>query len=138
MKLSYKDYKNNVTIFAAEDGINTHAFDISFDGMKFICLSELETYIENEISYALDLDDNIGNIENIDIIESIALRYSEFIVNYKEDFKRFLDENLKNTNYDFQAYCEDLENQYFCTGNFRYELSKFKTKSGHTEEFRYD
>lgn len=55
----------------------------------------------------------------------------------KANFKRFLKENLITDIYNFEAYCKDLETQFGNTGIREYELSKFETKSGNTEIFRY-
>lgn len=55
----------------------------------------------------------------------------------KANFKKFLKQNLKTDIYNFEAYCQDLEIQYGNTGIREYELSKFETKSGNTELFRY-
>ena len=55
----------------------------------------------------------------------------------KKDFKKFLDENLKNKQYCFEAYCNELETQYGNTGIREYELSRFESKSGNPELFSY-
>lgn len=55
----------------------------------------------------------------------------------KAKFKRFLKENLKTDIYNFEAYCNDLETQFGNTGIREYELSKFETKSGLPEIFKY-
>lgn len=55
----------------------------------------------------------------------------------KKDFKKFLNENVKSKNFDFEAYCEDLEQQFYETGRKQYELSKFESKNGQTILFDY-
>ena len=55
----------------------------------------------------------------------------------KANFKKFLKQNLKTDIYNFEAYCNELEIQFDNTGIREYELSKFETKSGNTELFRY-
>lgn len=52
-------------------------------------------------------------------------------------FKTFLDENMKNPNYNYDACLEDLELQHGNTGGCEYELSPFETKSGRPETFSY-
>ena len=56
----------------------------------------------------------------------------------KQDFKKFLDKNVKNEYYNFEAYIFDLEKQVGETGNNYYELSKFESKSGQIEIFRIE
>ncbi len=55
----------------------------------------------------------------------------------KQNFKQFLDDNLKTKNYNLEAYLDDLQTQYGNTGIAEYELSNKETKSG-TTEFYYD
>lgn len=54
----------------------------------------------------------------------------------KAAFKKFLDKNVKNEYYNFEAYIFDLEKQVGETGVNYYELSKNESKSGQTEIFR--
>ena len=59
------------------------------------------------------------------------------IIKNVENFKDFLDKNLKIDYYDFNAYLEDLEKRYFETSFTTYELKRHETKSGQIELFFY-
>ena len=55
----------------------------------------------------------------------------------KERFKRFLDKYVKNENYNFNAYIDDLTSQWYNTGILEYELSSAESKTGNAELFNY-
>ena len=55
----------------------------------------------------------------------------------KENFKKFLNEYVKNKNYNFNAYVEDLTSQWSNTGILEYELSSAESKDGIPHLFRY-
>lgn len=55
-----------------------------------------------------------------------------------ENFKNWLDKNLKSECYNFEACLDELETRYCATSNKWYELSKFETKSGLPEIFTYN
>lgn len=62
----------------------------------------------------------------------------------KDEFKAWLEENLKDTGRNdiwtrnsFKAHCEDLERQHNTTGQNCYELTHLETASGNPEEYSY-
>lgn len=73
---------------------------------------------------------NLNKKHNIK--EDIKMKYN------KKEFKDFLKNNVKDfESINFDAYCEDLENQYDQTGSNCYELSKFESKTNKPELFYY-
>ncbi len=56
----------------------------------------------------------------------------------KENFREFLDNNLKIENYDFNTYLDDLETQYGNTGMKEYELSRLESKTGNPVLYNYE
>lgn len=62
----------------------------------------------------------------------------EILDSLKSRFKKFLDNNVKAKEYNFEAYLDDLTTQYGNTGNTEYELSSSESKSGNPEIFNYD
>lgn len=55
----------------------------------------------------------------------------------KERFKSFLDKYVKNGDYNFEAYIDDLVNQWGNTGILEYELNSAESKTGNAELFNY-
>lgn len=56
----------------------------------------------------------------------------------REKFLNWLKDKCKYDYFDFNAYLEDLEKQYFNTGSSIYELSSIESKTGLPEFFYYD
>lgn len=55
----------------------------------------------------------------------------------KERFKSFLDKYVKNGDYNFEAYIDDLINQWGNTGMLEYELSSAESIDNNTHTFNY-
>ena len=79
-------------------------------------------------------EDSIEDAKNDSIKKGL---YSESSTSLRERFKKFLDNNVKNKDYNFDAYIDDLTTQYGNTGTLEYELSKSESKSGKPELFNY-
>lgn len=56
----------------------------------------------------------------------------------EEKLKKFLRENLKSKNFNYNACLDELIMQYGNTGNSEYELSRFETKSGNPETINFE
>lgn len=56
----------------------------------------------------------------------------------KENFKKWLDENVKAKVYDFGAYLDDIYNQYCETGRCEYELSSSESKDNLPHLYEYE
>ena len=105
--------------------------------------------MEDHIKEKIEENVNVNEVDNFNckwatldaFVSSVsnAIPYQHLIINYKNDFKQFLKDNLKKDfeNINFEAYCEDLEQQYYNNGFRHYELSKFESKSGKPEIFDY-
>lgn len=91
--------------------------------------SDDEFYSESSLA-----EDSIEDAKNDSIKKGL---YSESSTSLRERFKKFLDNNVKNKDYNFDAYIDDLTTQYGNTGTLEYELSKSESKSGKPELFNY-
>lgn len=100
--------------------------------MSFIAKNDIEASKKfNESSMN---EDSIEDAKNDSIKKGL---YSESSTSLRERFKKFLDNNVKNKDYNFDAYIDDLTTQYGNTGTLEYELSKSESKSGKPELFNY-
>lgn len=55
----------------------------------------------------------------------------------KEEFRSWLMENVKNKDFNFSAYLDDLDTQYCNSGMREYELSRLDSKDGLSHLFTY-
>ena len=55
----------------------------------------------------------------------------------KERFKSFLDKYVKQSDYNFDAYIDDLTSQWCNTGMLEYELSSAESIDNNTHTFNY-
>ena len=55
----------------------------------------------------------------------------------KERFKSFLDKYVKQSDYNFNAYIDDLTSQWCNTGMLEYELNSAESKDGNSHLFNY-
>lgn len=52
-------------------------------------------------------------------------------------FKKFLNQNCKSSDFNLDAYIDDLITQWENSGSFNYELSKFESKDNLTHDFEF-
>lgn len=118
------------------DGVTYSSYlvrDNNGNGVRsFIAKNDIEAskkFNESSIN-----EDSIEDAKNDSIKKGL---YSESSTSLRERFKKFLDNNVKNKDYNFDAYIDDLTTQYGNTGTLEYELSKSESKSGKPELFNY-
>lgn len=95
---------------------------------------------KNDIEASKKFNESSMNEDSIEDAKNDSIKkglYSESSTSLRERFKKFLDNNVKNKDYNFDAYIDDLTTQYGNTGTLEYELSKSESKSGKPELFNY-
>ena len=118
------------------DGVTYSSYlvrDNNGNGVRsFIAKNDIEA--ERKFNESSINEDSIEDAKNDSIKKGL---YSESSTSLRERFKKFLDNNVKNKDYNFDAYIDDLTTQYGNTGTLEYELSKSESKSGKPELFNY-